>query len=134
MNNNKKHMEALEEIQKMVKIMSGQKMNINESVMFEDDFDKAMEEPANEKPAEEIASNNPVADQNMEKEPVKSEDSGMKELEESGELDTIRAITLKGMMALNKTPEDPKFQALLKIFQICNKAVDTNEEDKEKKI
>jgi hypothetical protein len=36
----------------------------------------------------------------------------------------IRAITLDGMKQLNNTPEDPRFQALLKIFNICNKAVD----------
>lgn len=40
----------------------------------------------------------------------------------------IRAITLDGMKQLNNTPEDPRFQALLKIFNICNKAVDEKEE------
>ena len=40
----------------------------------------------------------------------------------------IRAITLDGMKQLNNTPEDPKFQALLKIFNICNKAVDEKQE------
>lgn len=40
----------------------------------------------------------------------------------------IRAITLDGMKQLNNTPEDPKFQALLKIFNICNKAVDDQKE------
>ena len=40
----------------------------------------------------------------------------------------IRAITLDGMKQLNNTPDDPKFQALLKIFNICNKAVDEKEE------
>jgi hypothetical protein len=39
-------------------------------------------------------------------------------------VDKIRAITLDGMKQLNNTPEDPRFQALLKIFNICNKAVE----------
>ena len=44
----------------------------------------------------------------------------------------IRAITLDGMKQLNNTPEDPRFQALLKIFNICNKAVDEKEEQQPK--
>ena len=44
----------------------------------------------------------------------------------------IRAITLDGMKQLNNTPEDPRFQALLKIFNICNKAVDDQKDNKEK--
>ena len=44
----------------------------------------------------------------------------------------IRAITLDGMKQLNNTPEDPRFQALLKIFNICNKAVDDQKDNQEK--
>ena len=43
----------------------------------------------------------------------------------------IRAITLDGMKQLNNTPEDPRFQALLKIFNICNKAVDDQREQQQ---
>ena len=43
----------------------------------------------------------------------------------------IRAITLDGMKQLNETPDDPKFQALLKIFNICNKAVDDQKEQQQ---
>ena len=43
----------------------------------------------------------------------------------------IRAITLDGMKQLNNTPEDPRFQALLKIFNICNKAVDDQKEQQQ---
>lgn len=43
----------------------------------------------------------------------------------------IRAITLDGMKQLNDTPDDPKFQALLKIFNICNKAVDDQKEQQQ---
>ena len=43
----------------------------------------------------------------------------------------IRAITLDGMKQLNNTPDDPKFQALLKIFNICNKAVDDQKEQQQ---
>lgn len=43
----------------------------------------------------------------------------------------IRSITLDGMKQLNNTPEDPRFQALLKIFNICNKAVDDQKEQQQ---
>ena len=43
----------------------------------------------------------------------------------------IRAITLDGMKQLNNPPEDPRFQALLKIFNICNKAVDEQKDQQQ---
>ena len=35
------------------------------------------------------------------------------------------------MKQLNNTPEDPRFQALLKIFNICNKAVDEQKDQQQ---
>ena len=61
-----------------------------------------------------------------------TEELGMEELDKMGEVDQIRKITLNGMTKLADHPEDPQFQALLKIFQICNKSVDTKEEGGEK--
>lgn len=112
---------------KAIQEMTGQIRTLNEAIRFNegdiegyDEFEGGFspEEPG----GEEVAS----AESNLEK--VNPEEEGLKELEEGGELDKIREITLHGMIALNKTPEDPKFQALLKIFNICNKAVNENGE------
>jgi len=112
---------------KAIQEMTGQIRTLNEAIRFNEgdiegynEFEGGLspEEPGEE----EVAS----AESNLEK--VNPEEEGLKELEEGGELDKIREITLHGMIALNKTPEDPKFQALLKIFNICNKAVNDNGE------
>lgn len=50
------------------------------------------------------------------------------ELYSSSTIDTIREITLKGMTKLCKTPDDPEFQTLLKIFQICNKGTEVKDD------
>lgn len=62
-----------------------------------------------------------------------TEDEGIAELDKMGAIDQIREITLKGMTQLCKQPEHPEFQALLKIFQLCNKAVEPKDENKEEK-
>ena len=52
------------------------------------------------------------------------EEKGMEELDEMGEIDKIREITLSGMHKLCKEPQNPQYQALKKIFQMCDKGVD----------
>ena len=130
-----KYMQDLNEIQNMV----GQIKTINEAIQFNDDFDME-HEPADETGAEGMPTENPQVQEpdecaggecNLNK--VNPEEQGLKELEEGGELDKIREITLRGMMTLNNTPEDPKFQALLKIFNICNKAVNDSNEGEQPK-
>ena len=49
---------------------------------------------------------------------------GMEELDEMGAIDKIREITLSGMHKLCKEPQNPQYQALKKIFQMCDKGVD----------
>jgi hypothetical protein len=129
-----KYLNELKDIQKI----AGQIRTINESIRFgeefgdEADFDQNYEpepEPEEEYGEEEVAANGQGNLNNN----VKPEDAGLKELQDGGELDKIREITLRGMMQLNNTPEDPKFQALLKIFNICNKAVNDNSEQEQQK-
>jgi hypothetical protein len=62
---------------------------------------------------------------------VGTEEEGMAELDEMGAIDQIREITLKGMTKLCKTPEDAQYQALKKIFQMCDKAVDTEAKEQQ---
>lgn len=90
---------------------------LGEDDLPDDDYsyeDVPEEEPA---PAEE-----PAAEEN--EDPAKSLGGDF--------VNKIRAITLDGMKQLNNTPEDPRFQALLKIFNICNKAVDEKDEQQPK--
>lgn len=83
-----------------------------------DDSDVPMAEPEVEQPAA-------PAPEEKEEDPTKSLGGDF--------VNKIRAITLDGMKQLNNTPEDPRFQALLKIFNICNKAVDEKEEQQPQK-
>jgi hypothetical protein len=120
---------------------------LNESCLFEDGYDdlEAMEteQPVEEPTPEEqpVPSSEVDAAPEQTQEPVettgqeaqadvkdvKPEDQGMEELDKMGELDQIRKITLTGMTKLSSNPEHPEFQALLKIFQLCNKAVKPEE-------
>ena len=121
------------------------KININEAIRFEDDEDfnnlyagedeQPVEEPIQdpEIPAEEpVQGQEQCADGECNLDKKSTEEVGMEELDKMGEVDQIRKITLNGMTKLAEHPEDPQFQALLKIFQICNKSVDTKEEGGEK--
>ena len=58
-------------------------------------------------------------------------EEGMAQLDEMGAIDQIREITLKGMTKLCKTPEDAQYQALKKIFQMCDKAVDSEAKEQQ---
>lgn len=122
MDKKKRYLTELQAIQEM----AGKIRTINEAIQFNEegygDFsDEELNAPAPER-------EEPCAGGECNIEKANPEDVGLKELEQGGELDKIREITLHGMIALNKTPEDPKFQALLKIFNICNKAVNENGE------
>ncbi len=55
-----------------------------------------------------------------------TEEEGLMQL---GEVDQIREIALRGMIKLCKNPEDAKYQALKKIFQFCDKAVENTDKE-----
>ena len=141
------HQNDLKDIRRMSNLI---RKGLNESCLFEDDYDELeaieAEQPVEEPAAEEQPAVSPEADAAPEQavEPqqpvettgqeaqadvkdVKPEDQGMEELDKMGELDQIRKITLTGMTKLSSNPEHPEFQALLKIFQLCNKAVKPEE-------
>ena len=119
----KKNIIIQEEIDRINTIMKNAKM-ISEGLRFEDDeypvvddetYDDSDFQPEVEEPQEMPQ---PAPEEN--EDPTKSLGGDF--------VNKIRAITLDGMKQLNNTPEDPRFQALLKIFNICNKAVDDKEE------
>ena len=101
-----------------IKEMVGKVRSINESINFDDDFDDA---DFAEEEGEEIEEPAPAIENDMKEEPS-AEEEGLAELDKMGEIDKIREITLKGMIKLCNTPENPEYQALLKIFNMCNKA------------
>ncbi len=116
----KKEINIQEEINRINGIMRNAKL-IREGIYMEDDDYMGPDSDAyddSEMPAEEPAPEQPAPE--VEEDPTKSLGGDF--------VNKIRAITLDGMKQLNNTPEDPRFQALLKIFNICNKAVDEKEE------
>ena len=143
---NKNYLKELNEIKNIANKIK--KININEQIRFEDDEDfnnlysgedEPIEEPEMQQEEPQVpAEGKPAAEPdqcangecNLEKK--SAEEIGMEELDKMGEVDQIRKITLSGMTKLSDHPEDPQFQALLKIFQICNKSVDTKDEGGEK--
>lgn len=141
--NKKNYLKELNEIKSIADKIK--KINLNEQISFEDDEDfndlygndneQPVEEPIQEPevPAEELVQEpDQCADGECNLDKKSTEELGMEELDKMGEVDQIRKITLNGMTKLADHPEDPQFQALLKIFQICNKSVDTKEEGGEK--
>lgn len=128
---------------KDIKNISNAIRKMNENIMFEDEYDElqGMEEPepaADEQmpaPEHEPQPEQEPAEQGVEAQAdikdVDPEDKGMEELDKMGELDQIRKITLQGMLKFANQPEHPQFQALQKIFQLCNKAVDNKENQPE---
>ena len=113
----KKNIIIQEEIDRINKIMRNAKM-ISEGLYMEDDGEGMPATDAYFEEPEEEYSEEPAQEEN--EDPTKSLGSDF--------VSKIRAITLDGMKQLNNTPEDPRFQALLKIFNICNKAVDDGQQ------
>lgn len=135
---NKNYLKELKDIQNIAnKIRT---MNINENINFEDEqeFDDFAQQDAEEEPAPEIdaqpETDKVCADGECETKEENPEEQGLKELDQMGEVDQIRRITLDGMRKLADHPEHPQFQALLKIFQICNKAVEKEDGEEKKEI
>ena len=100
---------------------------LNESLVFEDDFDDQYGEQAMSQ--EDVPQDVPQGDEEgiAQAQPVEKMDpekEGMAELDQMGEIDKIREITLSGMHKLCQNPQDPKYQALKKIFQMCDKGVE----------
>lgn len=139
MKNKAQYLQELKDIQAMTSKMR----KLNEGIMFEDELDNEFTAPEEQpvQPEEQpIEDNVPAQPEEQpeietgaeEQTDVKEtpEDEGIKQLDDMGELDKIRAITLDGMRKLADNPEHPQFQALNKIFQICNKGVEKDMEQK----
>ena len=91
------------------------KINLNENISFESDIESDYDKSEDTQDIDD--ENEYVVD-----------DDNVNELYSSSTIDTIREITLKGMTKLCKTPDDPEFQTLLKIFQICNKGTEVKDD------
>lgn len=138
--NKKKYQQDLMDI----KNISNAIRKMNESIMFEDEYDELggmeqepvpgdeiMQEPEKtplEQPQDNVETG---AETQTDIKDVKPEDEGMAELDNMGELDKIREMTLKGMLKFTNQPEHPQFQALKKIFDICNKGVEQKQENQQ---
>ena len=105
--------------------MLGKVRSLNEAMSFDSEYDEMDPEmmgqdEVQDMPAEDEAGNEQAQDMSN----MDPEEKGMEELDEMGEIDKIREITLSGMHKLCKEPQNPQYQALKKIFQMCDKGVD----------
>jgi hypothetical protein len=124
----KNYMNELNDIQLILKNVK----SLKEGVLYNeeyDNFEDDMMEP--EMDSEEIPQDEEGVEMGSEIERVGTEEEGMAQLDEMGAIDQIREITLKGMTKLCKTPEDAQYQALKKIFQMCDKAVDSEAKEQQ---
>lgn len=103
---------------------------IKESVLFNEEYDNFEDEMMEPEMQEEMPDEEGV-EMNSEMDKIGTEEEGMAQLDEMGAIDQIREITLKGMTKLCKTPEDAQYQALKKIFQMCDKAIDTEAKEQQ---
>lgn len=104
--------------------------SINESVLYNEEYDNFEDEMMEPEMQEEMPDEEGV-EMGSEMEHVGTEEEGMAQLDEMGAIDQIREITLRGMTKLCKTPEDAQYQALKKIFQMCDKAVDAEAKEQQ---
>lgn len=124
----KTYMNELNDIQLILKNVKSLKEGVLYNEEYEN-FEDDMMEP--EMGSEEIPQDEEGVEMGSEMERVGTEEEGMAQLDEMGAIDQIREITLKGMTKLCKTPEDAQYQALKKIFQMCDKAVDSEAKEQQ---
>lgn len=105
---------------------------IKESVLFNEEYDNVEDEMMEPEMQEEMPDEEGI-EMDTEMDKIGTEEEGMAQLDEMGAIDQIREITLKGMTKLCKTPEDAQYQALKKIFQMCDKAIDTEAKEQQMK-
>ena len=132
----KDYKDSLKDIQEMSSRLRNftVKNALNESIMFNEEFedeyqedmpDLSIQDGEDEIPQQGMEQDPETQQQTpMDVEKAKPEDEGMKELDEMGAIDKIREIALEGMRKLAKQPEHPQYQALRKVLQLVDKAVD----------
>ena len=117
--------------------MTNKIRSINETINFGDQYCEENDEFAADN-AEFEAGEDEVADAesklaNVPQEEEKSDEEKALETEGGANaLNQIRQITLKGMIALCNTPEDPVYQTLKKVFTMIDRAVDKSDEEQVK--
>ena len=122
----KNYMNELENIQSLLNRVK----QLNESVLYNEEYDNFEDDMMEPEMSEEMPDEE-GQEMGAEISKVGTEEEGMAQLDEMGAIDQIREITLKGMTKLCKTPEDAQYQALKKIFQMCDKAVDTEAKEQQ---
>lgn len=106
---------------------------INESLAYADEYDEEPEGGFEEQNfGEEQAQQAPVEQPDMQ--PGAEEDPEDAEIqselqEDDSPINMIREIALKGMVRLCKTPEDPQYEVLKKVFTMIDKANDKKNEE-----
>lgn len=123
MKNKKEYLDTLSSIQEMVSNIR----TMNEAINFGESYDDS-EMPADDVPAGPEGENFAEADKDLSKMDFEQPDAE-EGLNETGEVDQIRELALRGMIKLCKNPEDERYQALKRIFTFCDKAVEPKKEE-----
>ena len=105
--------------------MLGKVRSLNEAMAFDSEYDEMDPEMMGQDEVQDMSAEDEAGnEQAQDMSNMDPEEKGMEELDEMGEIDKIREITLSGMHKLCKEPQNPQYQALKKIFQMCDKGVD----------
>ena len=124
-----KHKEEYQKTLKDIQEMASNIRTLNESVKFAEDFNDDSEgfgvEDVPTSPEGKDFAEGGAKLGNLETEEPDAEEG----LRETGEVDQIREIALRGMIKLCKNPEDDRYQALKKIFQFCDKASENKDKE-----
>lgn len=126
---NKNYLQDLNEIQEMARKLR----SVNESINFAESYDGEYDMDTDEAPdasipqePDEMGQEGSVALRQAPTEEEPSEEDGLREM--GDEVDKIREIALRGMVKLCHNIEDPRYDALKKIFSFCDKAKETKDE------
>lgn len=125
------YMKGLNEIQGMI----GSIRSINEAVSFKDDEMDTQAMNPDEAPIDEPQASQPEGDEmaaasrNLSKMPMDKGDEEDEALSSMDEVDTIRELCLKGMVKRCHNVEDPGYEALKKILQMCDKAMEPKDDN-----
>ena len=125
-----KHKEEYQKTLKDIQEMASNIRTLNESVKFGEDFNEDYEGFGAEDEIPASPDGKDFAEGGAKLGNLETEEPDTEEgLRETGEVDQIREIALRGMIKLCKNPEDDRYQALKKIFQFCDKAAENKDKE-----
>lgn len=109
-----------------IQTLANKVRTLNESLAFADEYDEP--EDMQEMPMQQEMPQQEEMPMGQEEE----QDPEEMVMQNSGAIEQIREIALKGMVELSKQTENPEYEVLKKIFLMVDKANDKKNEDEKK--